>query len=546
MTVLHALAESLGELHDALTAPRFAALVLFDVEGREVGRAGGREFAERTLAVTERGLGASISGLPDGLAARFAPLVPFGTPVGRLALIGTIADCDEAGDALLALAAALARRLASLDYELADLAREVAESYEAMTLLFDVTSASSRARTPEELGAALLEQLCRHVHCRGALLLFEPGAADTSVDGPVRVLAARGCVAELPTGTLLPRRGALAEWLAGSAPIVLDETAAFRAAHAGDPLASHARRTLLVAPLVPRDRAVGVLVLFDRAERPAFDSFDKRLADAVASHAGAILVGLRMAALEKELEIGRRIQQSLLPAELPAVAGLDVAGRCSMAHSMGGDFFDVVRGPGGDLKLVIADVSGHDLGAALFMAAARAQFHTELALKKGPGAIASRLNGVLHADLARAGLFLTYCVVAVDPRRGRLVIASGGHNPALLLHRTSGVVESLPATGLPAGLSPEATIGERRRPFGPGDLLLLYTDGLTEAAMPSGELFGEARLGELLVRHRELPAAQLVARIEEEISAFRGGAPATDDETLLLLKAESPSEPKQA
>jgi sigma-B regulation protein RsbU (phosphoserine phosphatase) len=256
-----------------------------------------------------------------------------------------------------------------------------------------------------------------------------------------------------------------------------------------------------------------------------------------------MLLGLRMAELSKEIEIGRRIQQSLLPSCLPSVPGLDVASRCAMAHAMGGDFYDAVACDG-KLRAVIADVSGHDLGAALFMAAARAQFHAELVGRRGPGALATRMNALLHSDLARAGLFATYFALSIDPRRGILRFASGGHNPALLLHASDGGVELLEATGTPLGIVQNARIAERSRRLAPGDLVLLYTDGLTETAAPDGALFGEERLADALARRRGLRAQEILAGVEEEIARFRGGAAATDDGTALLIQVEGPVRPK--
>jgi serine phosphatase RsbU (regulator of sigma subunit) len=542
MTSLPALAGTLEGLHDALTARHFEAVVLFDAEGREAARAGAPDLPRLELAPQGGGL---IVGLPDGWRARETALSAYGTTFGHLALLWHGTSPDGAAETAAHAAAEFSERMATLDYEIENLSRELVESYEAIHLLFDVTGASARSGSADELAAAMLVQVWGHVRCRAAVLLLEPPPGpDGAIAPSVRVAAALGDVRGLLVGSSIPRRGAIAEWLESGVPRVLDEVQPFRAAHPQDALAANATRSLLVAPLIAHDRAIGAIVLYDRAERSRFDSRDKKLVDAVASHAGAMLLGLRTAELAKEFELGRRIQQSLLPSALPRVAGLEIAGRCDMARAMGGDFYDAVATPGGGVRVLIADVSGHDLAAALLMAGARAQFRAELLGRRRPAALARRMNDLLHPDLARAGLFLTYFVASIDPRAGTLHWAAGGHNPPLLLKRGMSRPVELAATGLPAGVVPAARLRERGRRLGPGDLLLLYTDGLSETTSPDGAHFGEERLGAALVRHRERPATEILDRLEEEIAEFRGGAAATDDGTALLIKVESPIRPK--
>jgi serine phosphatase RsbU (regulator of sigma subunit) len=542
MISLPALAGTLEGLHDALTARHFEGLVLFGADGREVARAGARDVPRLMIASHGRGV---LLGLPPGWSARETALAAYGVTFGHLALVWHGTPPDGAAELAARSAAELSERMATLDYEIENLSRELTETYEAVHLLCDVTGASARSGSAEDLAAAVLVQVWGHVRCRAAVLLLSSSiSARRESSESVLVAAALGDVRRLLVGSSLPRSGVVAEWLAASAPQVLDDVQVFRANHANDPVAANATHSLLVAPLVAHERTVGAIALFDRAERPHFDSRDKKLVDAVAAHAGAMLVGLRTAELTKELEIGRRIQQSLLPGALPKVPGIDVAGSCSMARAMGGDFYDAVATPSGMLRAVIADVSGHDLGSALFMAAARAQFHGELLGKRSPGAIATRMNALLHADLARAGLFVTYFVASLDPRRGVLRWSAGGHNPPLLLKRGAMAAIQLESTGTPAGVTADARIGERARRLGAGDLVLLYTDGLSETMSRDGALFGEERLGAVLVRHRELPARDILARLEEEISAFRGGRAPTDDGAALLIKVDAPVAPK--
>ncbi len=238
--------------------------------------------------------------------------------------------------------------------------------------------------------------------------------------------------------------------------------------------------------------------------------------------------------LEGELELARRIQQRLLPGAPPAVAGLEIAGRYEPAREVGGDYYDHLDLGGGRVLLVIADVSGKGVPAALLMSGFRASLMSQDAGALGPDRLAERVNEFLHRSV-ETGKFVTAFLAFLDAASGRLVYANAGHNPPALL-RADGRVEWLSAGGLVLGILPHSRFESGEATLAPGDLLALYTDGVTEGANAAGELWGDERLVAALQRLRGRPCAEAAAALVREVRAFEGEAGAADDITVLLAR----------
>ncbi|HJV35300.1 SpoIIE family protein phosphatase [Geomonas sp.] len=237
----------------------------------------------------------------------------------------------------------------------------------------------------------------------------------------------------------------------------------------------------------------------------------------------------------KEMEIAKQIQMSLLPPSPPRIPGIDCAGRCLPATHLGGDYYDFF--PHGDrLDLVIADVSGHSVGAALIMVETRSVLRAKLHSLHTPGQVVSALNDLLYDDLTRAELLITMTYLSLDRKGGRLRYVNAGHPPSLLYRPATSSFEELDAEGLILGVRKgipfdESTVQTKR-----GDLLLLYTDGLVEAEGKGGELFGTERLRDLLAAHHNRSAAEILTAVVDEVHRFSGTTSLQDDTSLFLIK----------
>ncbi len=244
----------------------------------------------------------------------------------------------------------------------------------------------------------------------------------------------------------------------------------------------------------------------------------------------------RLVTLERDLELAAEIQRSFLPGGGPVEeAGFALCAAMTPARAVGGDFYDYFRLGDGRLGLVIGDVSGKGVPAALFMAVTRTLLRAA-ALRGGaaPGDFLNEVNRALLGDAA-SPLFVTVFCGVLDPGSGALAYANGGHNPPLLL-RAGGAAEPLRERGLPVGALGEAEYRTAEAVLAPGDVLFLYTDGVTEAMDGRGELFSAARLQEALERADRSSPARVIDSVLAAVRRFAAEAPQSDDLTVLAAR----------
>ena len=203
-------------------------------------------------------------------------------------------------------------------------------------------------------------------------------------------------------------------------------------------------------------------------------------------------------ALSRELRLAREIQESLLPRQMPAVPGIRLTGAYLPMSAVAGDFYDVALRSDGVVVIIVADVSGHGVPAALVASMVKVAFAAEVEREPTPGAILEGINRALSGKFERT--FVTACCVALHPANATLTYAAAGHPPGIL-RRPDGSIERVEVGGIALTLRPAASYPTAEVPFGPGDRLLLFTDGLLEAARPgSDEFFGDAELERVLTR----------------------------------------------
>jgi sigma-B regulation protein RsbU (phosphoserine phosphatase) len=256
--------------------------------------------------------------------------------------------------------------------------------------------------------------------------------------------------------------------------------------------------------------------------------------------------------MERELAMAAEVQASLLPARLPDIPGWQMAVSLTPARETSGDFFDTIRLPGGKLGIVIADVVDKGVGAAMFMAISSTLIRTYASeLPDQPGQALAAVNQRILTD-SQSQQFVTVFYATLDPASGQLTYANAGHNPPAWIlehdHVESSVqygpgeIVELRYTGIPLGVDEEATWEERSIRLHEGDLLLLYTDGLTDAENKAGEPFGAARLLATCQADRSKSAIEIKNAILEHVYDFIGECWLEDDLAVMVVKREAGSE----
>jgi len=238
--------------------------------------------------------------------------------------------------------------------------------------------------------------------------------------------------------------------------------------------------------------------------------------------------------LEREQQVASEIQQRFLPATAPIVTGYELQGISFPCYEIGGDYYDFIQREDGRLVVALGDVSGKGTAAALLMSSLHAAVHAQADIHDSLVKTISAVNRYL-VDSIPANRFVTLFYAELDPQNGTLSFLNAGHNPPLIVH-TGGTMEQLASGGLPLGIMTNADFREGRTKLYPGDVLVIYSDGVSEATNPSGEEFGPTRLYEVVARNLEASAGGIRDRIESALTKFCQGTPAADDITLVIVK----------
>ena len=304
-------------------------------------------------------------------------------------------------------------------------------------------------------------------------------------------------------------------------------------------------RTLLLTPMRFGNEVIGVMVLANRTGNNRFSLSDLSLSQALAAQASVPIhyAELQEALeekrqLDRDMQIARQIQHSLLPQELPALPGVELAGFNHPALDIGGDYYDVIEINEHQVAMVIADVSGKGIGGALMMAVCRSVIQAEAPQHADPAAMLIRLNETLSVNLAE-DMFISMLYMVLNTQTHELSIARAGHEAPLILHRDNPSVDRTESSGIAIGLVDAITfssiIETVRVQLHPGDLVLTYTDGITEAMNAQDEEWGIDNLIEVIENQAANSAAEMIKTIEKEVLHFAGNRPQHDDMTLLAI-----------
>ncbi len=422
-------------------------------------------------------------------------------------------------------------RLKRLESENDRLKRAVEE----LSILNDVALAVSSTLALDEIVALIVQKSVKHLRVeQGAVLLIDKHEAEA----PLRTMIRR---AESDYSGIPYRLGdQITGWmLKNQQPLVVNDLATDKRFRVPEEAAT--MRSLLCVPLRLKGRMIGVLSVFNKHGGEEFTEGDGRLLTIIGAQSAQVIENARLyeeeqalAKIEQELSTARTIQQKLLPKAPPELSGYDLAGRSEPAKQVGGDYFDYFSREGDGTVVCLADVSGKGISAALLMANMQAAIRS---LSLSDATLTARLehaNQLLY-NSTDSDKFVTMFYAVLEPSSHELRYSNAGHNPPLLIS-TDGSVRELSDGGPVLGILPAFSYTQASVSLAPGDLLLIYSDGFSEAANTGFEEFGEGRLQELAVANREKPAAELIDLIASEVNAFCGDAPQTDDMTIVAVR----------
>jgi serine phosphatase RsbU (regulator of sigma subunit) len=333
----------------------------------------------------------------------------------------------------------------------------------------------------------------------------------------------------------------------GMAALVLDAKTDARFADAASMLDAGVR-SLIAAPLLDPKGAVGFMALCSNAAVREFTNDDLELLVTLASVAAMRIRNVALSEgaaerqrLEWELKQARRIQVGLFPHQLPQLAGYELYAGNIPSREVSGDYYEVLERAGGsECVVMVADVAGKGLSASLLTGYLEAMVSVAIESGLDPHQVFNRISGPLYRRTP-PDRFATVVMAALELQTGKLRWANAGHDPALLI-RSSGSRDWLEPTGLPLGLIEGAEYQTVETTLGPGDLLVLYSDGYTEALSPASEEFGSCRLAESCAARQGEPLETIARGLEREVDAFCGVIPAADDRTLVMVRRKGEGE----
>jgi phosphoserine phosphatase RsbU/P len=318
---------------------------------------------------------------------------------------------------------------------------------------------------------------------------------------------------------------------------VQDEEA-LRAMHS---IVSQGVHALMAAPLQTDDRVIGLIYVDTSHWLREFTGDDLNLLTAMANVAAIRIEQERLAELEHarqrlatELEQAAEIQRQFLPNEVPKVKGIELAGFNASCRTVGGDYYDFVIRPDGQVAVMVGDVCGKGMPAALLMMSLQARVQVLAEEPGSPAGLVERLNRILTAASLN-NRFISFFFSVVRPETGEITYCNAGHNPPLLV-RSGGQVECLEGGGPVLGILPDLAYEEHRCWLQPGEVVVLFSDGVTEATNPAGEEFGEQRLAAVAQQFRHKLAGTILEGLRKAVQDWLGGAPAADDVTLVILR----------
>ena len=407
---------------------------------------------------------------------------------------------------------------------------------EELSILNDIATAIASTQGLDELANLIIQKCVKHLKVeQGAVMLLE----EQYQKNPFHTLVRKQDTA----AKLLPFRldAQLAGWMIkNKTPLLINDLIND---HRFKDMASSGIKlqSLLIVPLILKGRLIGLISVFNKKTEPGFTSDDQRLLAIIAGQSAQVIENARLYEeeqalfkLQEEMRLARDIQMNLLPANSPQIAGYDIAGRTIPAKEVGGDYFDYIHLNDHCLAFCLGDVSGKGMPAALLMANLQATLRGQAVLEISCRICMERSNKLLFHG-TDSTKFATLFYGILNAEKHELCYSNAGHDFPLLF--AAGKTPSrLKTGGVVLGFVPDFSYSEARMTLNQGDVLVLYSDGITEAMNEQEQEFGEQRLARTVQQHIAEPAEAIINHILVQVREHSGRVPQMDDMTLLIVK----------
>jgi len=411
----------------------------------------------------------------------------------------------------------------------------------ALEAVYSLSNAIAQARDLNQVYELILDKVVELFGVeKASIMIFDP-----AVDG-LRIAAARGLDPQIKNQAVVRvGEGISGKVFRSNEPLLVED---IRAAGLGSGLDKYKTASLMSAPVTcfpmkVGGESLGVINVTDRADGRPFTEHDLQLlttlSNQVASYLRILSLSREVASteqLKQQLEIARQIQYRLLPLEPPRMDGIEAAGRIITAERVGGDYYDFFLSRTKRPTFVIADVSGHSIGAALIMAAFRSAIKSQMDAEYAPSILVQRLNQILYEDLFQAEQFISMAFIKYVKSRQLIQFTNAGHPPPIVWRRATKQFEELITSDPLLGIEPLSIYHDKHVVVSKGDVIVLYTDGVTEATNSKGERFGKQRLFETLKGVFDKTPREIVDAIVDATASFVEPAAPRDDVTALVLK----------
>jgi len=409
---------------------------------------------------------------------------------------------------------------------------------EELSVINEVTTAITSTLSIEKIVDLIIRKCVKHLKVeQGVVMLLD----EKDVDKPFRTMIRK----QDSTTNLLPYRldTQLTGWmLVNKNPLLINDFQNDKRFHTvQDDGNDFPIKSLLSVPMQLKGKMVGLITVFNKKNEDGFSNNDQRLLGIIAAQSASVIENARLhineqtlLKLQEEMRLANEIQINLLPKHQPVYEGYDIAGKSIPAKEVGGDYYDFIETKDGKLAFCLADISGKGIPASLLVANLQATLRGQILLEKGCKECVTFANELLYLNTA-PNKFATLFDGYVDNKKNEITYCNAGHNNPILLSKDNKITRP-DVGGLIVGIAPGVQYEDATINFDSGDILVIFSDGITEAMNKNEEEYEEERFIELIKKNKEKSAEELIKIIIKEITAYCEGQEQMDDMTLIVIK----------